>query len=89
MKKVFILILCCFILFSCTTKTNMTIKPATLTNEEQNILKLFDIDDSTLIFVFSFVSMIAAPPVAVNVALFGFGAPYSVGFLNCFSLLIL
>ena len=53
MKKVFILILCCFILFSCTTKTNMTIKPATLTNEEQNILKLFDIDDSTLILDFN------------------------------------
>ena len=30
-----------------------------------------------------------APPVVVNVAVLGFGAPYSVGFLNCFSLAIL
>ena len=28
-------------------------------------------------------------PVVVNVAVFGFGVPYSVGFLNCFSLTML
>ena len=53
MKKIFILILCCFSLFSCTSKTNMTIKPATLTNDEQNILKLFDINNSNLILDFN------------------------------------
>ena len=41
---------------------------------------------STLILVFSFVNKTEAPPVAVKVAVLGFGAPYSVGFRNCFSL---
>ena len=43
------------------------------------------VEDSTLISVFSPVNSKEALPVAVNVALFGLGAPYSVGFRNCFS----
>lgn len=43
----------------------------------------------TFILLGSSESKILAPPVAVKVAVFGFGAPYSVGFLNCFSLDIL
>ena len=43
----------------------------------------------TFISVLAFVSINDAAPVTVNVVVFGFGAPYSTGFLNCLSLVIL
>ena len=44
------------------------------------------VEDSILTLLFVFVTSIEAAPVEVNVAVSGLGAPYSVGFLNCFSL---
>ena len=39
----------------------------------------------TFILLFSLLSIMDAPPVTVNVAVFLFGPPYSVGYLNVFS----
>ena len=44
------------------------------------------VEDSILTSLFVFVTSIEAAPVEVNVAVSGLGTPYSVGFLNCFSL---
>ena len=43
------------------------------------------VDDSIFILLSLFPTKVAIAPVVVNVEVWGLGAPYSTGYLNCFS----